>query len=206
MSQTTFLGYRCSRPFQYCQTYLWNVYQAIHMLCFDQANSEAAFQILPCLARTITSPLLVLLQATAVSQGILCVFFVDALHAIINAIFNKEYHVQMGRWNTKSGHWWLGTAIVGECKSPGMKHFINVMVEVLEKHQHHAVGFTRDRFHFQESGTSASAIDKLRACDGYLTVDCPDAVVMFMCCCCNWREVRPLPVHCSGNVLGRCSR
>ena len=72
------------------------------------------------------------------SQRIRCVFFVDVLYAIFNAIFNKEYCVQMGRWKSKSRHWWLGAANVGEGKSPGMKHFINAMVDVLEKHQHHA--------------------------------------------------------------------
>ena len=107
--------------------------QAIHILCFDQVNSTAALQIRPRLPQTMTYPLFVRLWATAVSQRIPCVFFVDVLYAIINAIFNKEYCVQMGRWKFKSRHWWLGAANVGEGKSPGMKHFINAMVDVLEK-------------------------------------------------------------------------
>ena len=49
---------------------------AVQMLCHDQVNSAAALQLRPCLARTMTYPLLVLLQATELSQGIPTVFFV----------------------------------------------------------------------------------------------------------------------------------
>ncbi len=81
----------------------------------------------------------------------------------------------MGRWKSKSRHWWVGTAKVGEGKSPGMKHFVNAMVDVLSECRPHAVGNKGDRFHFQQSGTTAAAIDKLRCCDAYLAVYCPDA-------------------------------
>ena len=74
-----------------------------------------------------------------------------------------------------SRHWWAGTANVGEGTSPGMKHFVNTMVQILEKHQAHAVGSAEDRFHVQESDTTASAIDRLRMRDTYLAVYCPDA-------------------------------
>ena len=149
--------------------------QAVGMLCADQINSVAALQIRPPLIDTMVYPLLVLLQATAVSQGIPVVFFVDVLHAIVNAVFHKTYHVRMARWKSKSRHWWVGTANIGEGKSPGMKHFVNTMIEVLEANQAHAVGHPGDRFHFQQSGTTASALDKMRSCDAYLAVYCPDA-------------------------------
>ncbi len=48
--------------------------QAVQMLCRDEVNSTAALQVRPCLARTMTYPLLVLLHATALSQGIPTVF------------------------------------------------------------------------------------------------------------------------------------
>ena len=72
--------------------------RAVHMLCHDEVNSVAALQVRPCLIETMVYPLLVLLQATALSQGIPTVFFVDVLHAVCNAVFHKTYHVQMGRW------------------------------------------------------------------------------------------------------------
>ena len=149
---------------------------AVQMLCRDQVNSTAALQVRPCLVGTMTYPLLVLLHATALSQGIPTVFFVDVFHAVVNSVLHKEYAVEMGRWKSKSRHWWVGTANVGEGKSPGMKHFVNAMIEVLEELQPQAVGEAADRFHFQQSGTTASAIDKLRSCDAYLAVYCPDAV------------------------------
>ena len=54
--------------------------QAIHMLCFDQVNSAAALQIRARLACTMTYPLLVLLQATAVSQRNRFFFFVNVCY------------------------------------------------------------------------------------------------------------------------------
>jgi hypothetical protein len=120
-------------------------------------------------------PILVLLQATALSQGIPVVFFVDVFHAIVKSLYNKYFHGRMARWKSKSRHWWVGAANVGEGKSPGMKRFVDLMVEVLAANRPHAVGHAADRFHYQQSGTTASAIDKLRTCDAYLCVCCPDA-------------------------------
>ena len=56
-----------------------------------------------------------------------------------------------------------------------MKCFVNTVVDVLSANMRHAVGYPSDRFHFQKSGTSASAIDKLLNCDGFLAICCPDA-------------------------------
>ena len=56
-----------------------------------------------------------------------------------------------------------------------MKCFVNTMVDVLSANMRHAVGYPSDRFHFQQSGTSASAIDKLLNCDGFFAICCPDA-------------------------------
>ncbi|MCP4243202.1 MAG: hypothetical protein GY772_21820, partial [bacterium] len=149
--------------------------QAVRMLTADQVNSTAALQVRPCLTKTMVYPLLVLMQATAASQGIPVVFFIDVFHGVINSVFNKKYHVRMGRWMSKSRHWWAGTANVGEGKSPGLKSFVSAMVDVLTANLAQAVGYASDRFHYQQSGTTASAVDKLRSCDGYLTICCPDA-------------------------------
>lgn len=74
-------------------------------------------------------------------------FFVGALQDVCNAVFQVNYHVQMGRWKSKSRRWWAGTANVRQRKSQGMKHFVNAMVQVLEKHRAHTVSSADDRFH-----------------------------------------------------------
>ena len=114
------------------------------------------------------------MHATAASQGTPVVFFVDVLHAVINSVFNKNYHVKVGQWASKRADTG-GPANIGEGKSPGMKCFVNTMVDVLSANMRHAVGYKSDGFHFQQSGTSASAIDKLLNCDGFLAICCPDA-------------------------------
>ena len=57
-----------------------------------------------------------------------------------------------------------------------MKHFVNVMADVLAESQPSAVGFPGDRFHYQQSGATEGAIDKLRTCDAYLAVYFSDGV------------------------------
>ena len=122
--------------------------QAVRMPTADQVNSTAALQVRACLTKSMVYPLLVLMHATAASQGMPVVFFVDVLHAVINSVFNKNYHVKMGWWASKSRHWWAGTANMGEGKSLGMK-------DVLSANMLHLVGYPSD-FHFQQSGTSPS--------------------------------------------------
>jgi hypothetical protein len=148
---------------------------AIHMLCMGRVNSAAALQVRPCFANTMVYPLLVLLNAISISQGIPLIFFVGVVHTFINSVLNKTAFVRMGRWKSRSRHWWVGTANVGKGKSPGMKTFVNVMIEVLSRNASKAVGFAGDRFQFQHSGITASALDKLRASQAYLTIYCPDA-------------------------------
>jgi hypothetical protein len=148
---------------------------AIHMLCMDRVNSAAALQVRPCFANTMVYPLLVLLNATSISQGIPLIFFVGVVHTFINSVLNKTAFVRMGKWKSRSRHWWVGTANVGKGKSPGMKTFVNVMIEVLSRNASKAAGFAGDRFQFQQSGTTANALDKLRASQAYLTIYCPDA-------------------------------
>ena len=56
-----------------------------------------------------------------------------------------------------------------------MRHFFETMVDVLTTNAAKAVGHVGDRFHYQQSGTTAGCIDKLRKCDAYMTIYCPDA-------------------------------
>ena len=62
------------------------------------------------------------------------------LHSVVNAVFHKTYHVKMGRWKSKSRHWWVGTANVNEGKPTGMRHFVNVVIQVLTENSSKAVG------------------------------------------------------------------
>ena len=103
------------------------------------------------------------------------IFFVDIVTTLVHSVMNKDSYVKLGRWNSKSRHWWNGVANVGEGKSAGMKAFVDDMVTVLKQESPHAVGEARDRFQYQQSGTTAGAIDKLRACQAYLTLYCSDA-------------------------------
>ena len=83
--------------------------------------------------------------------------------------------MKLGRWKSKSRHWWVGTATVGEGKSVAMKALADDMVAVLTEHSQFAYGSVDDRWHYQQSGTTAGAVDKLRTCNAYLCVYCPDA-------------------------------
>ncbi len=148
---------------------------ALRMLGGECVTSAAALQVRPCLADCMVYPLCVLMEATAKAAGLPAVFFVDVFHTLLNSIFHKELHVKLGRWESKNRHWWVGTANVGEGKSPAMKAFTNAVVEVLGDISEKAVGRQADRFHYQQGSTTAAAIDKIRDCQGYLTLYCPDA-------------------------------
>ena len=94
---------------------------AVRMLIYDRVTSDAALQIRQDLADTMLYPKAVLLHASAAAEGLPAVFFLDVFHTILNSVLHKSSHVKMGRWESKSRHWCLGTANVGEGKSPGTK-------------------------------------------------------------------------------------
>ena len=93
---------------------------AVRMLIYDRVTSDAALQVRQDLADTMLYPA-VLLHASAAAEGLPVVFNIDVFHTILNSVLHKSSHVKMGRWESKSRHWWVGTANVGEGKSPGMK-------------------------------------------------------------------------------------
>ena len=113
---------------------------AVRILCNDCVNSAAALQYRPDITDTMVYPLLVLLAATAKAYGTPLVFFVDVLHTLLNSVLNKASYVRLGRWESKNRHWWVGTANAGEGKSPGMKRFVNAMIEILAENLNHKVG------------------------------------------------------------------
>ena len=148
---------------------------AITSLMEDQVNSAAALEVRPYIADSLVYPFYVLMEATSRALSIPPLFLVDNVTALLHSVLHKHTYVKLGRWKSKSRHWWVGVANVGEGKSEGMKAFTDDMVDALHKHSAFAVGSADDRYHFQQSGTAAGAIDKLRACAAYLTVYCSDA-------------------------------
>ena len=148
---------------------------ACRMYTQDCVTSAAALQVRPCVADTMAYSLCVLMTASAQSCGIPPIFFIDVLHTLLNSVFHKSFHVKLGRWKSKNRHWMAATANVGEGKSPGLKAFIALIIEVLSELPDRAVGVESDRYHYQQGSTSAAAIDKLRACLAYLTMYSHDA-------------------------------
>ncbi len=148
---------------------------AVRSLTEDHVNSATALQVRTRVADTATYPLLVLMEATAQAEAIPSVFYVDQLHTLLHSLLDSSLYVRLGRWKSKSRHWWVGTANVGEGKSLGMRAFVDATVAVLQRHASLADGTPQDRFHFKQSGTTADALTKLRECSARLLIYCSDA-------------------------------
>jgi len=148
---------------------------AISSLVEDKVNSHAALFVRPYYADSVVYPFCVLMEATGRATAIPPVFFLDTATTLIHSILHKHSYLLMGRWKSRSRHWWNGVALIGEGKSMSMKAFTDDMVDTLREFSAFAVGSAEDRFHYQQSGTTASAVDKLRAAEAYLTVYCSDA-------------------------------
>ena len=148
---------------------------AVRILTEDHVNSAATLQVRTRVADTATYPLLVLMEATAQAEAIPSVFYVDQLHTLLHSLLHSSLHVRLGRWKSKSRHWSVGTANVGEGKSPSMKGLVDAVVEVLQRHASLADGTVQDRFHLKQSGTTADALAKMRQCNARLLVYCSDA-------------------------------
>ena len=142
------------------------------MLVREQIDAAAALECRFAFADTMLYPLAVLLQATAVSVGMPSIFYVDVVLGLVNSLFERHLAVDLKRFPTASRnrYWVASVANVGEGKSPATAPIVGLLQEVLAKHPHLLPGVAADRFHYQQGSTSAFARDKLRACDGYLTV------------------------------------
>lgn len=148
---------------------------AMESLCGDSVNSNAALEVRPYIGDAHVYPLAVLMEATAIATGTPMVFLLDTVDGLVNSIFHKELYVSLGRWRSKSRHWTLATGNVGEGKSREVKLIIETMIATLKTNAALAVGRAHDRFHYQQSSTTAAAIDKLRQTEAYLTMHCSDA-------------------------------
>ena len=142
------------------------------ILVREHINAAAALECRFGFADTMLYPLAVLLQATAVSVGMPSIFYVDVVLGLVNSLFERHMAVDLKRFPTASRnrYWVASVANVGEGKSPATAPIVALLQDVLAKHPHLLPGVAADRFHYQQGSTSAFARDKLRACDGYLTV------------------------------------
>jgi hypothetical protein len=138
----------------------------------EHINAAAALECRFGFADTMFYPLAVLLQATAMSVGMPAIFYVDVVLGLINSLFERHLAVDLRRFPSASRnrYWVAAVANVGEGKSPASAPIVALLQEVLAQYPHLAPGTATDRFHYQQNSTSACARDKLRACDGYLTV------------------------------------
>lgn len=141
---------------------------AAYELCKQRINSVAALEVVPAIADTLSYRMAVLLQATSRAEGLPAVFYVDVLHSLLHSVLHKSLHVKLGRWASKSRHWMCGTANAGEGKSPAMKPLAQALERAMQRLPASAIGEERDRWHFQQSGTTAAAVDKVHDTGGYL--------------------------------------
>ena len=149
---------------------------AVENLIGDRVNAAAAAQVRCLAADAVVYPLAVLICATARATGASSTFYMDMFHTLLNSILNPKFSLRLGRWGeSRSRHWMVGTANVGEGKSPSMKALVRILQEVLREHSDLAPGVAADRFHMQQSSTTTAAVDKLRDCQGSLTLYCSDA-------------------------------
>ena len=102
-------------------------------------------------------------------------FFIDAIYTIVGSLLNKELHVQLGRYKSRSRHWMNGVAAAGQGKSPTIKPIIEMLMSVLKELSALAPGSANDMFHTCQSTTTAAAIDKIRATLAYLLLYSDDA-------------------------------
>ena len=85
---------------------------------------SAALETEEYLADCMSYPLLVLLEASARSQGVPLVFLIDVVHSLVGSLLNKHLHVHLGQYRSMSRCWTVGTAAPGFGKSPATKPIV----------------------------------------------------------------------------------
>ena len=94
----------------------------------------------------------------------------------MSSAMNKESEVHMGRYKCRNRWWQVCTANVGDGKSEALDMPMDCMLEAMSQvGGQYTVGLEADRYHYQQGGTNASAVDRFRFCDGYLSVVCSEA-------------------------------
>ncbi|CAE7708139.1 unnamed protein product [Symbiodinium sp. CCMP2592] len=149
---------------------------AIEILQSEAINAASALECRFGFSDSMLYPLAVLLEATAIASGMPAIFYIDTVHGLVNSLFHRRLCVNLGKFpESRSRYWFSGTGNVGDGKSPAVKPLVALLDSVLEERSHLCVGTAADRFHYQQSGTTAAAVDKLRHCEGYLTVHADEA-------------------------------
>ena len=145
-------------------------------LCNDKVNSAAAMQVKPYRGDCWPFPFVVLTHAASISTAIPAVFHESNFVSILSAMLNKKTYVQLGRFKNKNRLWSLCVANVGEGKSQAIDELRKASETCCrEVGSVYTVGLASDGFHFVESTTNATALEKVRFCDGYMCVAMGDA-------------------------------
>ncbi|CAE7248252.1 unnamed protein product [Symbiodinium sp. CCMP2592] len=140
---------------------------AIEILQFEAINAASALEVRFGFSDSILFPLAVLLKATAIASGMPAIFYIDTVHGLINSLFHRCLCVNLGEFpESRSRYWFSGTGNVGDGNSPAVKPLVALLDSVLEERSHLCVGAAAYRFHYQQSGTTAAAVDKLRLRSG----------------------------------------
>ena len=84
----------------------------------------------------------------------------DAFHGLVNSLSHRTLSVNLGKYPESRNRTCCGDR---QCWRGEFSH------------PHLCVGLPSDRFQYQQSGTTAAAIDKLHTCEGYLAVHSDEA-------------------------------
>lgn len=148
---------------------------SVQTLLQERISSSAAMQTTPLIAETLCYPFAVMLMAASIASATPIALLLDTVLAVVHSLVNKNFHLNMGRWENKSRFWFVGTAETGEGKRGAMKPVIQCAHNVLRSNSGLMHGTSADDFHMQQSCTTAAAIDKLRHTDGYLLLHSDEA-------------------------------
>ena len=154
-------------PSTFLETDAW-LEQTINAMATEHVNSKARLEMMPYLADTTYYPLMVLCDAAAEAGGMPLEFLLDSLTAVAHSLLNKHFHVKLGQFESRSRYWVVGTAEPGVGKSPALDPIMQLLFDVAREHATLMPGTATDDYHYMQSSTTAAAVDKLRACEGYL--------------------------------------
>ena len=144
--------------------------QYIKTASSEAINSAAALETIPYLADTVPYPLFVLCAASAQSTGMPVQFLLDTVVGLLHSILDKNVHVSLGPYKSRSRYRFVGTAEPGVRKFPYTKPMVDAILQVLDEAVSLFPGSNADQFHLLQSSTTAAAVNELRACDGYLVM------------------------------------
>ena len=112
---------------------------------------------------------MVLTHAASIATAIKAVFHESNFVSILSAMMHKNTYLQLGRFLNKNRMWSLCVANVGEGKSQAIDELRKAADKCCrDAGSAYTVGSASDGFHCLESSTNATALEKVRFCDGYM--------------------------------------